>query len=70
MNRRKFLKNSLLSLSGSIFGSALIDALCAPLPKMKITKKSSAVLFFSVDPCGLRTQNEKLPSSEKGKALK
>ena len=38
MNRRKFLKNSLLSLSGSIFGSALIDALCAPLPKMKITK--------------------------------
>ena len=38
MNRRKFLKNSLLSLPGTIFGSALIDALCAPLPKMKITK--------------------------------
>lgn len=38
MNRRRFLKNALLALPATAFSSSLLDALSAPLPKMKITR--------------------------------
>ena len=38
MNRRHFLKNSSLGFSGVLLSGALLDAISAPIPKMKITK--------------------------------
>lgn len=38
MNRRHFLKTSLQALTASALGSSLLDALAAPIPKMKITR--------------------------------
>jgi L-alanine-DL-glutamate epimerase-like enolase superfamily enzyme len=38
MNRRHFLKTSLQSIAASALGGALLDALAAPAPKMKITR--------------------------------
>src|SRR5262245_34659826 len=38
MYRRNFLKTSLQSLAGAALGSSLLEALAAPLPKMKITR--------------------------------
>jgi L-alanine-DL-glutamate epimerase-like enolase superfamily enzyme len=38
MNRRRFLKNALLALPATAFSSSLLDALSAPLPKMKIAR--------------------------------
>ena len=38
MNRRHFLKTSLQGIAGSALGGALLDALAAPAPKMKITR--------------------------------
>jgi hypothetical protein len=38
MNRRRFLKTSLQGVAASALGGALLDALAAPAPKMKITR--------------------------------
>ncbi|MFN0086882.1 MAG: mandelate racemase/muconate lactonizing enzyme family protein [Blastocatellia bacterium] len=38
MKRRHFLKTSLRGIAGSALGGALMDALAAPAPKMKITR--------------------------------
>ncbi|HYE75462.1 MAG TPA: twin-arginine translocation signal domain-containing protein, partial [Blastocatellia bacterium] len=38
MNRRRFLKNSFQTIAAGALGSALLDALAAPIPKMKITR--------------------------------
>src|SRR5215467_14633521 len=38
MHRRIFLKTSLQSLAGAAIGSSLLEAMAAPLPKMKITR--------------------------------
>ncbi|HEV2664239.1 MAG TPA: mandelate racemase/muconate lactonizing enzyme family protein, partial [Blastocatellia bacterium] len=38
MYRRNFLKTSLQSLAGAALGSSFLEALAAPLPKMKITR--------------------------------
>ncbi|HKQ80218.1 MAG TPA: mandelate racemase/muconate lactonizing enzyme family protein, partial [Blastocatellia bacterium] len=38
MRRRTFLKTSLRSLAGAALGSSFLEAMAAPLPKMKITR--------------------------------
>lgn len=38
MNRRRFLKSALWALPATAFSSALMDAIAAPLPKMKIKR--------------------------------
>ncbi len=38
MNRRKFLKSALYALPATAFSLSLIDALAAPIPKMKISR--------------------------------
>src|SRR5262249_44804216 len=38
MDRRHFIKTSLQTMTGAMLGSSLLEALAAPLPKMKITR--------------------------------
>jgi L-alanine-DL-glutamate epimerase-like enolase superfamily enzyme len=38
MNRRNFLQSALYAMPATAFSSSLVDALAAPLPKMKITR--------------------------------